>query len=165
MNERISYNQPHYKKSNSLQFQELHHKQATLSLYYLIKMQECLKSGKKQFLNQSMKLQISLLHSLQKLKYSSLFFLIILFGLENNYFHQSHNDTILVFDFFYFLGIHSIFPENILLLKTIFSISIHQINKSGSFRRAALWMDDLFYGAKPEKRETPAWVDVPKQER
>jgi ferredoxin len=38
------------------------------------------------------------------------------------------------------------------------------INKSGSFRRAALWMDDLFYGAKPEKRETPAWVDVPKQE-
>jgi len=39
------------------------------------------------------------------------------------------------------------------------------INKSGSFRRAALWMDDLFYGGKPEKRETPAWVDVPKQEK
>jgi ferredoxin len=35
------------------------------------------------------------------------------------------------------------------------------IARSGIFRRAALWMDDLFYGRKPPPRQSPAWVDVP----
>jgi ferredoxin len=35
------------------------------------------------------------------------------------------------------------------------------IAKSGAFRRAALWMDDLFYGRKPPPREAPDWVDLP----
>jgi len=34
------------------------------------------------------------------------------------------------------------------------------IARSGFFRRAALWMDDLFYGKKPKRREPPEWVDV-----
>jgi ferredoxin len=32
------------------------------------------------------------------------------------------------------------------------------IRRSGAFRRAALWLDDLFYGAKPEPRPTPKWI-------
>ena len=35
------------------------------------------------------------------------------------------------------------------------------IARSGVFRRAALWMDDLFYGRKPPSRQAPDWVDVP----
>ena len=31
-------------------------------------------------------------------------------------------------------------------------------SRSGFFRRAALWMDDVFYGKKPAKRETPEWT-------
>jgi len=37
------------------------------------------------------------------------------------------------------------------------------INRSGFFRRAALWMDDLFYGAKPDRTIGPAWANVPKE--
>jgi ferredoxin len=33
-------------------------------------------------------------------------------------------------------------------------------SRSGFFRRAALWMDDVFYGKKPAKRETPEWTRV-----
>lgn len=35
------------------------------------------------------------------------------------------------------------------------------ISRSGFFRRAALWMDDLFYGVKPSEREAPKWTKVP----
>lgn len=35
------------------------------------------------------------------------------------------------------------------------------IAKSGAFRRAALWMDDIFYGRKPSPRKAPDWADVP----
>jgi ferredoxin len=35
------------------------------------------------------------------------------------------------------------------------------IARSGFFRRAALWMDDLFYGRKPAPHPVPDWVDVP----
>jgi len=31
------------------------------------------------------------------------------------------------------------------------------ITRSGAFRRFALWMDDLFYGKKPERRKEPTW--------
>jgi ferredoxin len=34
------------------------------------------------------------------------------------------------------------------------------ISKSGFFRRAALWMDDLLYGKKPPPRDPPGWVRV-----
>jgi ferredoxin len=34
------------------------------------------------------------------------------------------------------------------------------IVRSGFFRRVALWMDDLFYGKKPERRDSPGWVDL-----
>jgi ferredoxin len=35
------------------------------------------------------------------------------------------------------------------------------IARSGFFRRAALWMDDLYYGVKPKRRDGPGWLDVP----
>ncbi|MBN1148418.1 MAG: 4Fe-4S dicluster domain-containing protein [Anaerolineales bacterium] len=35
------------------------------------------------------------------------------------------------------------------------------IGRSGAFRRAALRMDDLFYGKKPSQREAPGWTQVP----
>ena len=35
------------------------------------------------------------------------------------------------------------------------------IARSGFFRRAALWMDDLFYGLKPTSKKPPDWVDHP----
>ena len=35
------------------------------------------------------------------------------------------------------------------------------IARSGAFRRAALWLDDLFYGRKPAPRQAPEWVDLP----
>ncbi len=35
------------------------------------------------------------------------------------------------------------------------------ITESGAFRRAALWLDDLFYGRKPPPRKAPDWVKVP----
>jgi ferredoxin len=34
------------------------------------------------------------------------------------------------------------------------------IAHSGAFRRFALWMDDLFYGKKPERRKAPTWTRV-----
>lgn len=34
------------------------------------------------------------------------------------------------------------------------------IARSGAFRRAALWMDDLFYGRKPKPRPGPRWTQV-----
>jgi len=34
------------------------------------------------------------------------------------------------------------------------------IARSGAFRRAALWLDDLFYGKKPVPRQAPDWVDI-----
>ncbi|RLD11393.1 MAG: hypothetical protein DRI56_01040 [Chloroflexota bacterium] len=34
------------------------------------------------------------------------------------------------------------------------------IMRSGFFRRAALWMDDFFYGKKPETRDAPEWTKV-----
>ena len=34
------------------------------------------------------------------------------------------------------------------------------IDRSGAFRRLALWMDDLFYGRKPQPRPAPAWTTV-----
>ncbi len=36
------------------------------------------------------------------------------------------------------------------------------IARSGFFRRFALWMDDLFYGRKPDHRPAPAWTDYKK---
>ena len=33
------------------------------------------------------------------------------------------------------------------------------IRRSGLFRRAALWLDDRFYGAKPAARPKPEWID------
>ena len=33
--------------------------------------------------------------------------------------------------------------------------------KSGAFRRAANWMDDLFYGKHPAPRDAPAWTKLP----
>ena len=38
------------------------------------------------------------------------------------------------------------------------------ISRSGSFRRAALWLDDLFYGKNPQPREAPKWTKVPQQD-
>jgi reductive dehalogenase len=35
------------------------------------------------------------------------------------------------------------------------------IKRSGFMRRAALWMDDLFYGKKPAHKEGPQWTQVP----
>lgn len=35
------------------------------------------------------------------------------------------------------------------------------IARSGYFRRAALWLDDLFYGRKPPPGASPRWVDLP----
>jgi len=35
------------------------------------------------------------------------------------------------------------------------------ISRSGFFRRTALWLDDLFYGTKPEQRDGPDWTNVP----
>jgi ferredoxin len=37
------------------------------------------------------------------------------------------------------------------------------IARSGAFRRAALWLDDLFYGAKPGRGAGPEWAKVPKE--
>ncbi|MEA3351770.1 MAG: hypothetical protein U9Q82_14230 [Chloroflexota bacterium] len=34
------------------------------------------------------------------------------------------------------------------------------IQHSGSFRRAAVWLDDLFYGKKPAERPAPEWTQV-----
>lgn len=34
------------------------------------------------------------------------------------------------------------------------------IRKSGAFRRAANWLDDLFYGGKPTQRKAPEWTNV-----
>ncbi len=34
------------------------------------------------------------------------------------------------------------------------------IERSSAFRRAALWMDDLFYGAHPDPKTPPDWLDV-----
>lgn len=34
------------------------------------------------------------------------------------------------------------------------------IYRSGFFRRVALWMDDLFYGKKPDSHRGPNWVDI-----
>jgi ferredoxin len=34
------------------------------------------------------------------------------------------------------------------------------IAHSGAFRRFALWMDDLFYGKKPERRKAPTWTRI-----
>jgi len=34
-------------------------------------------------------------------------------------------------------------------------------SKSGAFRRAAVWMDDFFYGVEPPPREAPEWTQVP----
>ncbi len=34
-------------------------------------------------------------------------------------------------------------------------------SKSGAFRRAAVWMDDFFYGVEPPPREAPEWTEVP----
>ena len=35
------------------------------------------------------------------------------------------------------------------------------IARSGFVRRGALWLDDLFYGKKPARREPPQWAQVP----
>ncbi len=35
------------------------------------------------------------------------------------------------------------------------------IARSGSFRRAALWLDDLFYGRKPASAPAPGWTKIP----
>jgi ferredoxin len=35
------------------------------------------------------------------------------------------------------------------------------IARSGFVRRGALWLDDLFYGKKPARREPPEWAQVP----
>jgi ferredoxin len=35
------------------------------------------------------------------------------------------------------------------------------IARSGSFRRAALWLDDLFYGRKPDQHPGPEWTRLP----
>ncbi len=35
------------------------------------------------------------------------------------------------------------------------------IQRSGFFRRTALWLDDAFYGKKPTPRTPPAWTQVP----
>jgi epoxyqueuosine reductase QueG len=35
------------------------------------------------------------------------------------------------------------------------------IARSGFIRRGALWLDDLFYGKRPERRELPEWAKVP----
>lgn len=35
------------------------------------------------------------------------------------------------------------------------------IQHSGGFRRAVLWMDDLFYGRKPAPRPAPEWTQIP----
>jgi len=35
------------------------------------------------------------------------------------------------------------------------------ISKSGNFRLAANWMDDIFYGKKPSERDAPDWAQVP----
>jgi ferredoxin len=35
------------------------------------------------------------------------------------------------------------------------------IARSGFVRRAALWMDDIFYGRMPARREPPEWAQVP----
>jgi ferredoxin len=35
------------------------------------------------------------------------------------------------------------------------------IARSGFVRRGALWLDDLFYGKKPVRREPPEWAQVP----
>jgi len=34
------------------------------------------------------------------------------------------------------------------------------IQRSGAFRRAALWLDDLFYGREPAEKAAPEWVRV-----
>ncbi|MFH1572865.1 MAG: 4Fe-4S dicluster domain-containing protein [Acidobacteriota bacterium] len=34
------------------------------------------------------------------------------------------------------------------------------ISRSGAARRAALWMDDLFYGRRPSPKQAPAWTQV-----
>jgi len=34
------------------------------------------------------------------------------------------------------------------------------IQHSGAFRRAAIWMDDLFYGKEPEEKPTPGWAQI-----
>jgi ferredoxin len=36
------------------------------------------------------------------------------------------------------------------------------IARSGFVRREALWLDDLFYGKRPERREPPEWTQIPK---
>jgi ferredoxin len=35
------------------------------------------------------------------------------------------------------------------------------IARSGFVRRGALWLDDLFYGKKPARKEPPEWARVP----
>ena len=35
------------------------------------------------------------------------------------------------------------------------------IKRSGFVRRGALWMDDLFYGKEPPRKEAPEWTQVP----
>ncbi|MGW8226573.1 MAG: 4Fe-4S dicluster domain-containing protein, partial [Anaerolineales bacterium] len=35
------------------------------------------------------------------------------------------------------------------------------IKRSGFIRRAALWMDDVFYGKKPAQKQGPKWTQVP----
>jgi reductive dehalogenase len=39
------------------------------------------------------------------------------------------------------------------------------IRRSGMARRAALWMDDLFYGRKPAPRPAPGWIPTVKHEQ
>ena len=34
------------------------------------------------------------------------------------------------------------------------------IQQSGAFRRAALWLDDLFYGKEPDEKPAPEWVRI-----
>jgi len=34
------------------------------------------------------------------------------------------------------------------------------IQRSGTFRRAALWLDDLFYGKQPKEKDAPGWLRV-----
>ncbi|MBC8506462.1 MAG: 4Fe-4S dicluster domain-containing protein [Anaerolineales bacterium] len=34
------------------------------------------------------------------------------------------------------------------------------IQYSGAFRRAALWLDDLFYGKEPAEKPTPEWAEI-----
>jgi ferredoxin len=39
------------------------------------------------------------------------------------------------------------------------------VRRSGMARRAALWMDDLFYGRKPAPRPAPSWIPSVERER